>query len=182
MSATATLLTVDQFLELPEKDDVRRELDEGVVIEMAGGAPRHEIAKANITALLAAWNQQAKRGKVFSEAMFALRPATYYIPDVAWVSAEWLRSQDLDQRVFRRAPDLAVEVVSSETAARLERKVRAYLREGSRRVWAAFLEERAVIVYRPDGSSQLLVEEQLLREPELLPEFDAKVSEFFEGV
>lgn len=33
--ATQTLLTLEQFLELPEQEGLRRELDEGRVIEMS---------------------------------------------------------------------------------------------------------------------------------------------------
>ncbi len=177
MSAIATLLTVEKFLELPEKDGVRRELDEGMVIEMGVGGPVHERVKWNVTTLLA---RRTSRGVVFSESTYRLGPATAYMPDVGWLSPDRV-ARELP-RLLEGAPDLAIEAVSSEAAAYLEKKVKAYFRNGARAVWAAFPDERVVRVYRFDGSSYLLTGDEVLREPELLPEFQAKVSEFFEGV
>ena len=44
--ATQTLLTLEQFLDLPAEEGQRRELDEGLVIEMAPPARLHGKAPA----------------------------------------------------------------------------------------------------------------------------------------
>ena len=180
MSATATLLTVEEFLQLPQKEGVRLELSEGVVIEMGAGGWDHEITKANLNNLLAGWNAQTRRGKVFPESMFTLSPGEAYIPDLAWLSTERLSPGPSGR--LEGAPDLGIEVVSSETAAQLEKKIEAYLRHGSRAVWVAYPEQRVVRVFRRDGSSQLLQGEQILHDPDLLPGFQASVSQIFEGI
>jgi len=180
MSATATLLTLEEFRQLPQREGVRLELSEGVVTEMPGGGPDHEITKANIIGPLAAWSEQTGRGRVFAESLFSLSPSDAYIPDVAWLSAERLARGP--RNPLEDAPDLVVEVVSSETAAQLEKKVEAYLRHGSRAVSVAYPEQRAVRVFRRDGSSQLLQGEQALEDREMLPGFQVSVSRIFEGL
>jgi Uma2 family endonuclease len=52
--------------------------------------------------------------------------------------------------LLRGAPDLAVEVVSSETAARLRTKIGLYLKNGSKAVWVVFPEAAR----RPGVSAQ----------------------------
>jgi len=181
MSTAAVLLTVDEFLQLPESETVRRELCEGVVIELSFALSRHEIVKSDINAAVTVWAVGSGRGKVFSETLFVLSSTDAFMPDVAWLSAERLAAADRRQQ-FQGAPDLAVEVVSSETAAQLEKKIEGYFRHGSRAVWVAYPEQRAVRVHRPDGSARLLEGDQVLEDSELLPGFRVAVSAFFEGL
>ena len=47
MSATVSPLTVEEFLKLPEKPGVKRELREGIVVEMEAAHSVHEIVKSN---------------------------------------------------------------------------------------------------------------------------------------
>lgn len=180
MSSTAHLLSVEEFLRLPEQPGLKRELVEGVVVEMGTAALRHEIVKSNFIEALTLYTARHRVGKVFSETTFVLSEGTIQIPDVALVFSSSLARQDPASH-FHGAPDLAVEVVSSESAAQLESKIRAYLRAGSRAVWAAFPEQRIVRVCRPEGASRWLEHDQILESPDLLPGFAAKVAEIFEG-
>ena len=45
--ATQTLLTVEQFLELPDREGVRRELDEGRLIETPRASFLHGFVRLN---------------------------------------------------------------------------------------------------------------------------------------
>ncbi len=180
MSAVVTPLTVEQFLQLPDKPGVKRELVEGVVVEMPGAAAGHEIVKSNIDEYLVLWNAGQRVGKVFSETMFLLGGAGAYIPDVAFLLPRGLTKQDR-ARHFQCAPDLAVEVVSSESASDLETKVRAYLRAGSQAVWVAYPEHLGVRAFHAGGIGRWLEGDQVLEEPGLLPGFAVKVSQLFEG-
>ena len=112
--------------------------------------------------------------------MFVLQPHEAYIPGVSLVLSDRLRGRNPD-KPFEGAPDLAIEVVSSETAAQLERKIRGYLRAGCKAVWVAYPEQRTVHVHSPDGSSRLLEESDTLELTTLLPGFQEPVSRFFEG-
>ena len=181
MSTAAALLTVEDFLRLPEKEGVKQELCEGVLVEMGGAALGHEIVKSNFIALLSVFLRDHRVARVFSETMFVLSQGEAYIADVSVVLLERLRDRSR-QEVFEGAPDLAIEVVSSETAARLETKVRGYLRSGSKAVWVAYPEQRTVRAHSPDGSSRCLEQEQTLDGGDLLPGFQAPISQIFEGV
>jgi Uma2 family endonuclease len=60
------------------------------------------------------------------------------VPDVAWMSNEFLRTHG-EATPYPRAPEICVEVVSaSNTEAELQEKTRAYLAAGANEVWLVF--------------------------------------------
>ncbi|MBI3694996.1 MAG: Uma2 family endonuclease [Acidobacteria bacterium] len=181
MSTATAPLTVDQFLRLPEEQARGCELVEGEVVFMGNAGSRHEIVKSNIQDILSEYNRQNRIGKVFSETMYALRESEARQPDVSFLLAKRVAGADPD-KLFQGAPELAVEVVSSEAASDLERKVNLYLETGSRAVWVAYPEDRTVRRYLPSGASQRLKQDDYLEEPALLPGFRVQVAGFFEGV
>jgi Uma2 family endonuclease len=93
LATTTALLTVDEFLKLPDVEERRLELIQGEVLDMPSGGPVHERADLSVL------SSDRVDGKL----------------------------QDL----LQGAPDLAIEMVSSETAARLRTKIRLYLKHGS---------------------------------------------------
>jgi Uma2 family endonuclease len=67
-----------------------------------------------------------------------------FVPDVSLVRL----GRYSEERIFRGAPDLAVEVVSpSDTVTRLKAKVDTYLQGGSNTVWVVFPESCSVTIY-----------------------------------
>jgi Uma2 family endonuclease len=80
------------------------------------------------------------------------------------------------------APEIAIEVVSSETAARLEEKVGLYLAHGGKSVWVAFPQQRAVRIFDAAGLSKKFEQNQMLEDPNILPGFSTPVSAIFEGI
>ena len=79
MPATTTLLTVEEFLQLPEKPGVKRELREGVVIELPTANAGHEIVKTKLNRRLAAYLQSNPVGEVFSETAVTLSGTDFLI-------------------------------------------------------------------------------------------------------
>jgi Uma2 family endonuclease len=69
--------------------------------------------------------------EVFSEAEYQLEEHLTYAPDVSSLSKERAAAMD-PERLAQGAPDLAVEVVSSESAEYLEEKVEDYFAHGCR--------------------------------------------------
>jgi Uma2 family endonuclease len=99
-----------------------------------------------------------------------------FVLDVSVVKCERFSGVD---RVFRGAPDLAIEVVSpSDTVIRLKAKVDAYLQGGSNTVWVVFPESCSVTIYS-GGSLRELKGDQVIEDP-LLPGFFTPVSSFFD--
>jgi Uma2 family endonuclease len=178
VGVTTALLTVEQFAQLPEEETLRCELVQGEIVRMGNAGLPHEIVKANANQLLIAYILENTIGKVFSETMFTLTASDACIPDVSLLLNERL----VNPKALDGAPELAFEVVSSESAAFMERKINLYLATGSRAVWVAYPLARTIWAHRPNGESRHLREGQYLDEPDLLPGFRVLVDRFFEGI
>jgi Uma2 family endonuclease len=171
-------MTVEQFEQLPQEDGVRYELKDGELVEMANAKAGHEQTKSLILCALVPFVVQHPIGRVYAEASFALSPSRVYAPDVSFLRIELAAKADPDH-VFQGAPDLAIEVVSeSESAADLREKIQDYLDAGSRAVWAFYPKLRVIAVYDKTGVREYRGD-QVLEAPEILPGFQARVTQFF---
>src|ERR1022692_963042 len=72
MATANALLTVDEFLKLPEHEGERVELVQGEVVTVAAAGFPHERLKARVTRLLNVWLAQNPLGEVFSETMYLI--------------------------------------------------------------------------------------------------------------
>src|SRR4029077_13131500 len=129
----------------------------------------HELVKANVGEILIQYVLQNPIGKVFSERMYKLGAREGRVPDVSLLLNERVALQDR-AGFLEGAPDLAVEVVSSESALFLERKVNLFRANGCRTFWVAYPPERTLWIHRKDVHLQLR-EGQYVEEPDLLPGF-----------
>jgi Uma2 family endonuclease len=181
MPATA-LLTSDQYLSLPEEFDqngnrIKDELIAGEVVKMPPASNLHDRIKNRIKFLIDRYIDQNSLSALESLVEMGAVVGKYdtFVPDVSVVRCERFSGGD---RVFRGAPDLAVEVVSpSDTVVRLKAKVDTYLQGGSNTVWVVFPESCTVTIYS-GGSLRELKGDQLIEDP-LLPGFSTPVSAFF---
>ena len=178
--ATQTLLTLEQFDQLPSVEGVLYELDKGVVVTMPEPMPRHNLCRDRISRLAGNFAEQHKLGTVFLETGYQLTSETVRIPDVSFVPADRMREIDLDRRI-QGAPALAVEVVSpTDLAQDLARKVDQYLAAGAQEVWVVYPSMREVHVFRNGGDAAVLGPDDTIECPELLPGFTVKVASLFE--
>jgi len=130
--------------------------------------------------ILVIWLARNRVGRLFAETMFQLDDYNTLIPDLSVVfpghvapgTTDWLHG----------APEIAIEVVSSETAARLEQKIDLYLAHGSKSVWVAFPQRRVVRIFDAAGQSRKFEQNQALEDPTVLPGFSTPVSAIFEGI
>jgi Uma2 family endonuclease len=169
-------MTTEELFDLPETDEVDRELIDGELWEepMTKRTPGHSRIEAMLGHLLSAWNDQqpTPHGQVFSgECAFRIRrkPDTTVGIDVAYVSAELAARTAEDARWIDGVPVLAVEILSpSDTFYKVARKVRAYLNAGVALVWIIDPFLKVVYVHRPQAKPELLTEgAELLTEPHL---------------
>jgi Uma2 family endonuclease len=180
MGVSTAALTVEEFLNVPEPEGQRIELLEGEIISVGLGGYEHELVKANVNRVLTAWSLGNPAGKVFVETTFRLDQHTSLMPDVSFLLAS--RLVPGTRGLIQGAPELAVEIVSSESASVLERKISLYLAHGGRAVWAIYPEHRAVRVYDLNGFSRRLGADDVLEDQQLLPGFRTPVAAMFEGV
>ena len=128
---TKTLLTIEQFDQLPIKEGILYELNEGEVVTMTEPMPRQNWVRDNIGAALRDFAHPRRLGRVFVETGYQLSPGTLRIPDVSFVPADLLRELDLDRRI-QGAPTLVVEIVSpTDTAEEIRQKVGQFLAAGA---------------------------------------------------
>src|SRR5579863_2224827 len=171
MAATTTLMTVDEFFALPEIEGERRELIGGEILTMGYAKLRHEVVKANLNRILVAWLLQNPIAKLFVETIYRVSDKNALIPDLSVV---WPNRIDVSADWFQGTPEIAIEVVSSETATTLERKIELYLAHGAKSVWVVFPETRVVRIFDLQGQSQKFEQGQSLEDP-TLPGFRAPV-------
>ena len=180
--ATQTLLTVEQFLALPDTDDRMRELDRGQVIEMAPPSLLRCLISSRLLGVL--WNFIERSGLdlfVAQSAGFALTDDTMRVPDVFVVAKSRVNpSAKVKGGWLQVAPDLAIEVVSpNDSAADLDLKIHRYLESGTSSVWVVYPQTRRVMLYRGAEVRAELSESMELTEPDLLPGFRLTVREIF---
>ena len=177
--ATKTLLTADQFAQLPD-DGNHMELDRGELVSMPPPKPRHNRIAKRIFLELVRAAEDSKSGEVFTEMAFRLGADTVRVPDVSLVGAGQARTIQPDEYV-EGAPLLAVEVVSpSETAEDLEQKVGQYLGAGSKLVWVVYPKSAKVYVYSANRGREVLKGDDELVVPDAVPAASFPVSRLFE--
>lgn len=180
-SATQKLLTIEEFLQLPDHEHL--ELVRGEVKKSMPPSKDHGIIAVAIATLLRIWTMQGVGGKVGVETGFILvrNPETVRGPDIYYVGEEKVSADSKSGAFWTVAPDLAVEVVSpSETAEDIRAKVRDFLTAGTPLVWVIYPRTREVEVHTPDGVARTYSNEDKLEFPDVLPGFSCKVSEIFE--
>lgn len=175
--ATKTLLTVEDFLRLPEPADERHELIEGELVRMSPTMPLHNMTRDNLLVLLREFLKGRRLGAVLSEQAFILSEDKVRIPDISFVCQGRLNELS---KLPEGAPDLAIEIISpSNTPREIDQKVSDFFAAGSKRVWLVYPEHREVYIHGLAGVTRRTAEE-LLEDPELLPGFSVKVSTLFE--
>jgi Uma2 family endonuclease len=150
--ATRTTLTLDQFRELPEREDgTNYELSQGELITLPPPGYRHGALMARIGALSLNSLDPEEYVVVGGDAGFLLdsnpEAATVRGADVA-VNRRADIGEDLPQGWFPGAPLLAIEVVSaSNTAKDMQSKVKQYLEAGALEVWLVYPDTRTIYIY-----------------------------------
>lgn len=178
--ATKTLLTVEQFDQLPSKEGVQYELDEGELVTVTEPMPRHNLVRDNIARLLGNYVNERKLGRVFTENGYQLSAETVRIPDVSFVPAVRMREINLDRRI-QGAPALAIEVVSpTDLAQELAHKVDQYLAAGTQTVWVVYPNTSEVHIFQSGGVAAIRRLADNLEAPGLLPGFSVPLPSLFE--
>lgn len=173
-------MTVAEFLKIDEPEGEKIELIGGELFPKPCDGYPHETVKANLIRILVPWALRENAFQVYSGTAFQLDEQNCAIPDISLIARNRLIPGT--QGIMQGSPELAIEVVSSEAADRLEEKIQLYLEHGSRAVWAVYPPLRVVHVYDQTRTSRLLTEADVLEEPTLLAGFSTPVAAIFEDV
>lgn len=141
--AVKTLLTEDEFLNLPESAG-RQEFRDGELIEVPPAKfPHSELIKRIYNLLLTALHES----RVWTETAFRLRKGRWIVPDVCVIWPDHPR----EEGYLVGSPMVAIEIASrGNTPDELQEKVTDYLQHGVGEVLVIYPKTRTMIVYRPN--------------------------------
>jgi Uma2 family endonuclease len=149
--ATRTLLTIDDFERLPDEIAKNKELVDGELVDVSGNTPRHNMLKLRLAAILFTWLEGKNLGRVISEQEYDFL-GNAHGPDISFFGPAKQALLDLDKRVQRFVPDLAIEIPSAnDTYVSIMRKRARYLSAGTQEVWLIDMEPRQITVFTRDG-------------------------------
>lgn len=181
--ATATKLTLDEFLARPETKPYS-EYACGGVYQKPMPDEDHATLQPFLWTLIRQFLAAMPIGRVGTEWRCVFGPPgseRVFQPDVTFATHERRAVPGRNQRKFLwTAPDLAIEVLSPEQdAGEFADKLLFYLLHGVRMVWVVNPWERTVRVYRPGEDSRLLGPGDVLDGGDVLPGFSVPIDEIF---
>ncbi len=178
--ATTTGLTIDDFERLPADVAQNHELVDGELVEMPGNTPRRNLLRDRLLSLLLKWASHRDAGTVIAEQEFDFL-GNAHGPDLSFFGTGKQKLLDLDKRVQRFIPDLAIEIASeSDTYDGLLRKKERYRRAGVAEVWLISVQNREIASYGKGRDRILRVGDSL--STELLPGFSVAIEELFQDL
>lgn len=187
LDAPPELMTVEEFLDLPEDPEVEIELIEGELqeIPMTKRNPFHASSESMIAHLLLAWweTQPEPRGFVGSGEIGCLlrrNPDTAVGLDVAYFPAGRELLKRGKMALVDGPPTLAVEILSpSDSQERIQTKIEQYLAAETPLVWIVDPRFKTVSIYRPDAEPQMFSGDAEIDGEPHLPGFLVKVASLF---
>ena len=173
---STTKLTFEEWQNLPDREGVVYELDEGELVTEPSPVLRHNMIRPRIATALRQYVESNYLGMLVEEMDFRLAHDTIRNPDIAFVTSDHLMSIDLDRSPVEGAPALAVEVISpSNRAESMAKKVKQYLQAGCGSVWIVYPAKRMAEIHSREGVRKVY-EPEMVRDESLLPGFSLSLS------
>jgi Uma2 family endonuclease len=179
MGATTTLMTAEQLL--ARAGNGRAELVHGELVELMPVGLLHSRVVGRLLAWLIVFLDTHKLGIAGTELGVVLqrRPDLVYAPDIFFLAKARV-SNPTSPRFFEGAPDLAVEVLSSDDRpGEVAQKIRDYLNAGTRQVWIVDPEAATATVHLPGGAFQSYSGESEVSGGDVLPGFSFRPADLF---
>ena len=175
--------TDDEIMALPDDHGQRYELWNGEIIVMSPAGASHNHVETRLVVALYQFAETHRLGQVYSgDTGFRLSPLVCYAPDVAFVTRARLRGLlPNPEKFLQGAPDLAVEVLSTDDSLRrTQRKIADYFHHGTVAAWLVLPRRRQVRVYH-SAQDYVTLEgnEATLTGGTLLPGFEYPLDRLF---
>ena len=170
-------LTDEQFYQLcQENRDLRFERSaSGDVIIMSPAGDETSYRNGRLTQQVFNWSDKDGTGIPFdSSAGFILPNGATRSPDVAWIPLDKWHKISLKQRekFSLICPDFVIELRSpSDNLKSLQKKMREYIKNGTRLGWLINRKNKQVEIYRPGRKVEVLNNPQTLSGEDVLPGF-----------
>jgi Uma2 family endonuclease len=147
MGAVRTMLTMEEFMALPELDAGKRELLEGELIELPPSKFKHDlIGRRMERGLESAITAAGIGGEVYREFGYVLGRKHWLRPDVSIAYPNQPVGDYLEG-----APRLAIEIISAgNTKREIAIKIQVYLSHGAQEVWVIYADRGELHIHRAD--------------------------------
>jgi len=177
---TKTLMTVEQFLQLPDEESRRYELWQGELIEVGETIFNHNWTRDELVMCLKLFVRQNRLGgEAAAETGIQFDSNTLARPDVAYWDAQHLASIDPEHSPVEIVPQLLAEVVSPSNSLRtLFRNAEYYLRAGVQVVWVVDRRPFEIHVFEKGKAKRIVRPGERLEAPSVLPGFSESVARF----
>jgi Uma2 family endonuclease len=183
MVATTTKpVTVEELWELRD-EPYRLALIDGELYRMPGAGGTHGALLIFLGMHLGPFVVRRRLGKMYGDTGFRLFPdrETTLFPDIAFVRAERVPSEEQEERFLNLVPDLAMEIVSpTDYPKLLDDKLAQYMEAGTPCVVRLYPRTRSVRVYRPGREVAVLGTEDTFTVDDVLPGFTIRFGDLFE--
>lgn len=181
LTSPPKVYSIEEYLELEERSEVRHEYIEGALYALAGGSDRHYQIAGNIYITL---KTSARRTscRVYMSDMRIVIGKVYYYPDVMVCCEE----PETENPTFRHDPCLLVEVLSPTTKAKDRReKLLVYRQIPTLRAYLIVDQDlRHIERHYLDGNGEWqrtdIVNEGTVPVP--FPETDLTLADIYEGL
>jgi Uma2 family endonuclease len=176
--------TEDDALRIAAREDRLCELVDGVLVEKVMATYESALAVILIH-LIQSYLDETPIGFALGEGgALRILPRKMRIPDVSFISWDRFPGRKLPKdRVFRVAPDLAVEIVSEgNTEEEMNLKLDEYFAAGVRLVWYIDPRSRSAQVYTARDRAETIGDSGVLDGRDVLPGFQLVLGELFARV
>ena len=173
---TLTLLSVDEYLQLPPREDgFSDELIEGEIVLSANPKPLHAKVVVRLLEMLKPFEALG-----YARGMeFGCRLGERSLPGPDWAATRAERWNNVSEDEYLiRSPELVIEVFSpSNRKGLMAQKAALYLQHGAEAVWVVHPKRRTIVVQDPETQTEAGCGETLTFHGVVSP-----VSSIFEGL
>lgn len=176
------MATEDDALEIHDQGGPLCELVDGILVEKDVGT-RESMLAVWLSHLLHCYLADHPLGIVLgADGCLRLQKGNMRMPDVSFLRWEHFPNRVFpEDRIWRIAPDLAVEVLSrGNTKREMERKLKDLFAAGTSVVWLIDPKKQQAESYASPTDPELVLPEQFLTASTLLPGFQVQLRELLE--
>jgi Uma2 family endonuclease len=175
--AAATGLTIDDFEQLPDDLARNHELVDGELVDVSGNNLKHNLLRELLARLLGIYVEERQFGLVVTEQEYNFG-GNAFGPDVSFVGESKRPLLNMDLRVQRLVPDLAIEIVSpNDPFEKLAKKALRYRACGTPEVWIFCQATRQAYLY---SEHRRILDENDEFRPETIPGFAIRIGDLLD--
>jgi Uma2 family endonuclease len=180
MATVPKLLTLEEFLKLPEEEPAL-EFQDGMVVQKVSPKGKHSVIQVAFCELINLFGRPRKLVRAFSELRTTFAGVSR-VPDVAVY--RWHRIPlDSTGRIadeFFEPPDIVVEVVSPDQRVNaLVRRCLWYVSHGVNVALLVDPDDESIVMFRPDQIPRSLDASDRIEVDDIIPGFDLTASRVF---